>query len=99
MNYDKNWLTKEINILKKTEKYDKKNKNDSKIMLKFIFVLGLIACAGLSANENFTCPHCYESLEVHAEVRPGKWKCPKKSCGYENDNRIRYCALCGSERQ
>lgn len=101
MIFDKNWLNKEVYYLKRIMRRDKKFKMDNKIMLYFIFVISLVYCAILSGGDNFICPHCENSIEIEiqAAVKPGSWKCPNKNCGYENDNRMRYCSLCGSERQ
>lgn len=92
--YDKYWLEHEILKIKHQSEYDKRKKRDGYIMAKYLICLGLVFFAALSAdNFQFTCPHCKEEIEM--AVKPGTWKC---SCGYENDNRMRYCSLCGSER-
>jgi hypothetical protein len=52
--------------------------------------------AALSANEQYLLsPHSNEKIEL--DVKPGQWECPK--CRYKNDSRIRYCGMCGAERQ
>lgn len=99
--YDKNWLDKEIGYLKKTFREDKKNKADTKIMVYYLFISCCLFFAGVSAQHHVVCPHCENDINVIVEstVKPGTWICPKKNCGYENDNRMRYCSMCGSERQ
>lgn len=99
--YDKNWLDKEISILKSTIKKDKRQESDTKIMFKCLLFCFFIGTAALSADPSIICPHCSNSFEIEIEsvVKPGTWKCPNKNCGYQNDNRMRYCSICGTERQ
>lgn len=92
--YDKYWLEHEMYKIKYQSDYDKRKKKDTYIMIKYLVCLSLIFVAALSAEHaKIRCPHCEQEIKI--AVKPGKWKC---RCGYENDNRIRYCGLCGSER-
>lgn len=100
MIYNKNWLTHEMFLInqsvKQHEKSKHKHKEDTIFMIKFLVLIGIVLSGYLVANETYLrCPHCEEVIEL--KVKPGKWVCP--SCGYENMNEIRYCPLCGSERQ
>jgi hypothetical protein len=99
--YDKHWLNKEISSLKKTIKSDKENKADTKIMFYYLLISCCCFFAGISAQQCIICPHCDNNIDVLVEgtVKSGSWTCPRKGCGYVNDNRIRYCSMCGSERQ
>lgn len=36
--------------------------------------------------------------EIEAGIWGDTWKCPKRSCGYENYASVRYCALCGTKQ-
>jgi primosomal protein N' len=93
--YDKYYLQHEINEIERSIKHAKLKKKDTVIMVKFICCFSLIFFAAASSDETWIkCPHCDELIEM--AVKPGKWSCP--DCGYNNDNRIRYCGMCGAER-
>ncbi len=99
------WLTHEMFLINQAVKQNEKSKNkhreDGKIMIKFLTLLAFVAAPYLMAdydpwdNTCARCPHCEKEIEL--KVKPGNWTCPK--CGYQNMNEIRYCPLCGSERQ
>jgi hypothetical protein len=95
------WLEQEINNIKRAQKMDIRNKASNGILIKVIIACVVMLICGKIHGEEIICPHCENSieLEIACEVKPGYWKCPKKGCGYYNLNQIRYCALCGSERQ
>jgi hypothetical protein len=108
--YDKYWLQHEIHEIEAQTKKDKLNKKDSRIMFQWLGCLLLLLFSTLGAQDFvIVCPHCHEVMECEInqadyydyemKVKEGTWKCPKKSCGYENDNRIRYCGMCGAERK
>ncbi len=104
--YDKYWLQHEMHHIEAQAKCDKKNKRDTVIMFQWLCCLLLVLVSVVSAQDVFfSCPYCNCIVEAEIKddhdmkVKSGKWKCPKKGCNYENDNRIRYCAMCGSERQ
>jgi hypothetical protein len=64
-----------------------------KKLLFGIVTLGLLNCSQLFSSPF---PHCHEEIEVifgKGWVFPDTWTCP--SCGYENYEGIRSCALCG----
>jgi ribosomal protein L37AE/L43A len=96
MEYNQNWLVNEEALIKRAIR--KKKKDDNLIMTKLLMLITLLTCSYLTAEEEyFTCPHCDELVEMSIKaVKKGKWKCP--NCDYENDNRIVYCGLCGSDR-
>ena len=94
--YDKYWLSKEQHMIEKAIKYTKEKRKDNKIMIQWLCIMFLLIVASLSSSEDMcSCPHCAQPIEV--EVKKGEWECPK--CQYKNDNRIRYCGMCGAERQ
>src|SRR5216684_1219624 len=96
--YDKHYLEHEIHLVEAQIKKQRLQKRDTIVMFQWLCCLLLFLFAGLSAHEEkIYCPYCDEIIEL--EVKQGTWTCPKKSCGYENDNRIRYCGMCGGERQ
>lgn len=108
--YDKYWLQHEMHRIEAQIKCDKKNKKDTSIMFQWMTCLLLLFVSLASAQEfSIICPYCREIIEFDIEydgqydnemkVKSGTWICPKATCGYENDNRIRYCGMCGTERQ
>ncbi len=109
--YDKYWLQHEMHLVEAQIKCDKKNKKDTTIMLQWMTCLLLLFVSVANAQDiYFYCPYCKCMLqaeikdgsfrdEYDMKVKTGTWICPKASCGYENDNRIRYCGMCGAERQ
>ena len=108
--YDKDWLQKEVYQLEAQVKKDKSQKKDTTIMFQWISYLLLFFFSVASAQDFIiVCPHCREVMECkitqcdhcdyELKVKPGEWTCPNPKCRYKNDNRMRYCSLCGSERQ
>ena len=108
--YDKFWLDNETHRVEMSIKDCKKNKKDTVIMFQMLCCLFVLFFSIASAQDFIiVCPHCTEVMECQInqsdyydyemKVKEGTWICPKKNCGYENDNRIRYCGMCGSERQ
>lgn len=104
--YDKYWLQHEMHLIESQMKKDKLNRMNNLIMCKWVCCLLLLFVSIASAHDVFVmCPHCdnYVQLRVidentcNVKVKDGQWKCPR--CNYMNDNRIRYCGLCGAERQ
>lgn len=108
--YNKFWLQHEMHEIESQTKRDKIHKKDTKIMFQWIVCLLLLFVSVASAQDFvIVCPHCREVMECdikydgeydyQMKVKSGTWRCPKSTCGYENDNRIRYCGMCGTERQ
>jgi len=107
--YNKIWLLDEMKAIQSQMKKDKRMKKDNEIMRKYLLLLLIFFVSAASAADiyEFCCPNCLHGLEMHVgndnsdscEVKPGTWTCPNPRCRYINDNRIRYCPLCGSERQ
>jgi hypothetical protein len=108
--YDKLWLEHEMYRVEASIKNDKLKKKDTTIMFQWLFCLLLLFVSFASAQDVFfTCPYCrcvieaeikdYSHDDYNMKVKSGTWVCPKKGCGYENDNRIRYCGMCGTERK
>ena len=94
--YDKDYLKKEMVKVDQAIKYAKIKKKDTFIMFQYLLCLGIIFFSIASANEYWVnCPNCEHVIEM--EVKSGTWSCSK--CDYKNDNRIRYCGVCGAERQ
>lgn len=107
--YDKYWLQHEMHEIEAQIKIDKIKKKDTKIMFQWLCCLLLLFVSVANAQDVFfMCPHCRcvveaeikdPSYDNEMKVKSGTWICPKKNCGYENDNRIRYCGMCGAERK
>lgn len=109
--YNKFWLQHEMHEIESQTKRDKIHKKDTKIMFQWMTCLLLLFVSVASAQDiYFFCPYCKCMLqaeikdasfrdEYEVKVKDGTWRCPKSTCGYENDNRIRYCGMCGTERQ
>jgi hypothetical protein len=108
--YDKFWLEHEMFRVEAAIKSDKSKKKDTVLMFQWLCCLLLLFFSVASAQDFIiVCPHCTECVECEIKydneydyemkVKCGTWKCPKRNCGYENDNRIRYCGMCGAERK
>ena len=74
---------------------EKKYENSilAKLFCTIIFVSALFYFQPAESVE-IKCPDCHKTV---GRWLPDTWECP--SCGYENYNCMRYCSLCGSERQ
>jgi hypothetical protein len=108
--YDKFWLQNEMFRIEAAIKNDKLKKKDTVLMFQWLCCLSLLFVSVASAQDFvIICPHCFECMkceikqadyyDYEMKVKSGTWVCPKKNCGYENDNRIRYCGMCGAERK
>jgi len=108
--YDKFWLQHEMHNIESQTKIDKIHKKDTVIMFQWLCCLLLLFFSVASAQDFIiVCPHCSEVMECEIKqadyydyemkVKSGTWTCPNSSCRHKNDNRIRYCGMCGAERQ
>lgn len=108
--YNKFWLQNEMHEIEAQTKKDKLKKRDTRIMFQWLCCLLLFFVSVASAQDVFfICPCCRCVIEAeikdhdfdnyNMKVKEGTWICPKKTCRYKNDNRIRYCGMCGTERQ
>lgn len=108
--YNKYWLQQEMHLIEAQSKNDRIKKKDTRIMVQWLVCLLLLFFSVANAQEfTIICPCCRAIMQCEVKhtddydydmaVKSGTWTCPKSTCRYENDNRIRYCALCGTERQ
>jgi rubrerythrin len=107
--YNKHWLEHEMHLIEAQTKKDKRQKKDTEIMCGWLLCISVFFVSVASAHDVFICRSCIpssrqmqaiEDVNGHnLEVKKGTWRCPNPKCRYINDNRIRYCPLCGSERQ
>lgn len=102
--YDKDWLENEMHLIEAQTKKDKRKKKDTEIMRSCLFCLFVFFVSVANAKDHIWLRQTLRPIDdvkcdQFLEVKKGTWKCPNPKCRYVNDNRIRYCPLCGSERQ
>lgn len=95
---DKWWLEHECQAIRSAMKLDKKYKNDTVLMIKFMLFSVVLLIAGFCHGEQIRCPHCENEIEIVtlSEGRPGYWQC--KRCGYWNLEGIWRCPCCGTNK-